>query len=317
MASSFRVVDCSQTIDTFSGSVWPGCQVIARCPFHSIASDGFANEAWTFGCDCGTHTDSPSHFIAGERTITGLQFETDLIAPGVVINVTEQAKKNHDYALSLEDVLDWERQHGPVPKRAFVCCYSGWGAKFPIQKEYENGMRFPGFSLEAVEYLVSHADIVGVGIDTLSLDIGSSSTFPVHSFMLGKSKFQIENMVLDQLPPKGFLFVNCPLKIDKAPESPSRVVGLVPNTQGGGPADRFLLERQTAKKNCNMLYIRNKTKRDCVHGKTFLKKKKIKTLIRIEKKIKAHSNIIGDVGITLLRIRFIRIKHISLYIFQN
>jgi len=63
---------------------------------------------------------------------------------------------------------------------------TGWSSKFNDQKEYmgtggeDGGFHFPGFSEEAAKWLLKERSIVGIGIDTPSLDHGPSSTYPVH-----------------------------------------------------------------------------------------------------------------------------------------
>ena len=36
-------------------------------------------------------------------------------------------------------------------------------------------MRFPGFSKASLEWLLDNRDVIGVGVDTISIDIGSLS----------------------------------------------------------------------------------------------------------------------------------------------
>ena len=63
----------------------------------------------------------------------------------------------------------------------------------------------------------------------MSLDPGTSGTFPVHVESLIKhDKYQIENMVLDGVPEAGATFINLPLKVHGAPESLTRVLAVVP-----------------------------------------------------------------------------------------
>lgn len=59
-------------------------------------------------CDVGTHIDAPSHWFPDGRDISQLKPE-ELICPGVVIDISDsKIKDNPDYALTLQDVLDWE-----------------------------------------------------------------------------------------------------------------------------------------------------------------------------------------------------------------
>jgi kynurenine formamidase len=58
----------------------------------SINKDGYQKEVYILACDLGTHIDSPSHFIKGDRTIVDLKI-TELICPLVVIDVSLKVEK--------------------------------------------------------------------------------------------------------------------------------------------------------------------------------------------------------------------------------
>lgn len=48
------------------------------------------------------------------------------------------------------------------------------------------------------------ADITAIGVDTLSLDVGESTTFDVHVTLLGADKYGLENLAnLPLIPPRG------------------------------------------------------------------------------------------------------------------
>ena len=62
---------------------------------------------------------------------------------------------------------------------------SDWARKIDDPLEFKGGAafpnyHFPGFGLEAAMWLAERRDVTGIGVDTLSLDPGDSSTFPVH-----------------------------------------------------------------------------------------------------------------------------------------
>jgi hypothetical protein len=43
----------------------------------------------------------------------------------VVIDVTEKVKKNSDYELSIEDLINWEKKFGEIPNNSFICMKTG------------------------------------------------------------------------------------------------------------------------------------------------------------------------------------------------
>lgn len=66
-----------------------------------------------------------------------------------------------------------------------------FGAKRVLKRrKKKNEMRFPGFSLEACQLLVSRG-VSAIGIDTLSVDVGTSIDFPVHNFGLKKGLWDL------------------------------------------------------------------------------------------------------------------------------
>ena len=72
-----------------------------------------------------------------------------------------------------------------------------------INMDANKVMHFPGYGQGGTELLVQR-DVVGIGIDTLSLDHGPSKDFATHLVMLGANKYMVENMAnLDALPPTG------------------------------------------------------------------------------------------------------------------
>ena len=124
-----------------------------------------------------------------------------------------------------------------MPNGALVCMRTGWGRKFTDQKAYMNfeeaefhplysggTMHFPGFSKESAEFLCRERNICAIGIDTLSLDKGSATSFDVHMIILGNNKYQIENMYLEDAPAHGGTFISLPLKVRNAPEMSTRVI---------------------------------------------------------------------------------------------
>lgn len=110
---------------------------------------------------------------------------------------------------------------------------TGWSRRFHNEQQYRNTddkgvMHFPGFSKDAAVFLTTQRKIHGIGIDTLSLDNGISTTFDTHVVMLKNNYYQIENMVLEEAPEHGGVVFALPIKITGTPEAQARVVILAP-----------------------------------------------------------------------------------------
>lgn len=60
---------------------------------------------------------------------------------------------------------------------------------------------FPGFHVEAVEFLKEEREVNGIAVDTLSLDFGPSVDFAVHFSWLPDNRWGLENVAnLDKVP---------------------------------------------------------------------------------------------------------------------
>jgi kynurenine formamidase len=191
-------------------------------------SDGFYSQEWTFGEHSGTHMDAPGHFVKGARRVDDLRPE-ELLAPAAVIDITRRAASNPDAEVTPDDVRRYERRHGRIPRGAVVFMNSGWAAKVNDDAAYKGTVgttyHFPGFGIEAVELLLTQRKIRGIGVDTLSLDPGNSTTFAVHNRLLAADRYGLENVAnLSALRPRGALVW----------------VGVVPWEEGSGGPCRLL-----------------------------------------------------------------------------
>lgn len=184
----------------------------------------------------GTHMDAPIHFAAGRHTIDEIPVQR-LVAPAVVIDVSAMAAKDADYLLSLDDVRRWEDRHGEIPAQAIVVMRTGWEQRWGDRKAYlgddtpgdASNLHFPSFGAEAAEFLVKERAIVGIGVDTASIDNGASKDFRVHRITAEANVYGLENLMnLDQLPARGATLVALPMKIAGGSGAPVRVIALLP-----------------------------------------------------------------------------------------
>ena len=184
----------------------------------------------------GTHLDAPIHFAAKGLTADAIPLE-QLVAPAVVIDVTDKAAANADYRLTLDDVHAWESRNGAIDAGTIVLLRTGWGKHWPDRKSYfgddtpgaTDKLHFPSFGEEAVRLLVNERHVAAIGVDTASIDYGPSTDFIVHRVALGANVPGLENLAnLERLPARGAWLVALPMKIAKGSGGPVRVVALVP-----------------------------------------------------------------------------------------
>jgi kynurenine formamidase len=180
-----------------------------------------------------THIDAPAHFSKDGWTVDQIPAD-HLVAPLVVIDISKQSAANADYALTVADITLFEKAHGKIPAGAVVMALTGWAAKWDSMKDYRNAdakgtMHFPGYSLVAAQFLVERRGVYGLGIDTLSVDVGMSSDYPVHAYTAKHNVYHLENSTnLDRVPPKGAKVVVGAAKLEGGSGGPVRIIALIP-----------------------------------------------------------------------------------------
>ena len=232
LAKGFR--DVHDLTHTFTPKipVFPAFKPIQIKPKFSIAKDGFFANELTFDEHTGTHMDGPAHFVPGGPTADKLPADK-FIAPLAVISIESKAAKDADAVVTVDDVLAWEKQHGRLPAGAFVAMYSGWGSRIGnaerfLNKDAKGTMHAPGFSEDAAKFLTRERDIVGAGVDTLSLDIAAASKFVAHLAFLGAGKYGVELIAnLNSVPPSGATIIVGGPKHEGASGGPCRVYAVI------------------------------------------------------------------------------------------
>jgi kynurenine formamidase len=218
-----KLVDLTHTF-TAGFPVYTGNTPVRRT-LKNYTPDGFYSQEWTFGEHSGTHMDAPGHFVEGGRMVPDLR-PRELILPVVVIDISGRAASEPDAVVTVDDLRQFERRHGRIPRKALVAMNSGWDAKLGTP-EFTGGppggpYHFPGFGEDAIDFMIQRNRGSAIAVDTLSLDPGNSATFPVHNKWLADDKYGLENVAnLGKLPPHGAV----------------ATVGVIPWEEGsGGPA---------------------------------------------------------------------------------
>ena len=176
--------------------------------------------------------DAPSHFFEDGLSIDEIGAD-ELVLPCYVIDVRERVKNNADYRLTVDDIKTFEEK-GQIPQHSAVLMLTGWSTKWGPTGDYrnadENGlMHFPGFDRDSAEYLVNNRQASCLGIDTLSIDAGTSNLYAAHKIALGSGIYLIENLNnLHLLPARGAWLITAPLKLKGGTGSPARVFALTP-----------------------------------------------------------------------------------------
>ncbi len=237
--SEYRLVDLTHTYDD-STLYWPTSP--SSFELETLA-EGETPGGWYYSAKAlctpehgGTHLDAPIHFDAAGMTADALPLAS-LIAPAVVIDISAEAAEDPDYRLTREDVLDFERRHGPIGKGSIVLLNTGWSERWPDRLAYlgddtpgdASKLEFPSYGEAAAQLLVEERGVAVLGVDTASIDYGPSDDFIVHRVAAAANVVGLENLTkLAELPATGATVIALPMKIGGGSGGPVRVVALVP-----------------------------------------------------------------------------------------
>jgi len=200
-------------------------------PIATIEAHGVAAYRWEIHEHIGTQIDAPSHFFADGRSIEAIEAGR-LIAPLVVIDIRARVLRDPDSAVTVADVLAWEKAHGRIPRGAAVFMWSGWDARIDDSRAFLNAdahdtLHFPGFSAEVAAFLASERDVAGLGVDTLSLDPGVDKAYRAHKAWLATGKWAVEVVAsLAQVPASGATVFVGAVKVKGATGGPVRLLAV-------------------------------------------------------------------------------------------
>lgn len=228
MTKGFRDVFDLTHIFSPALPVYPAYKPIQIRERFTLEKNGFAANEVIFDEHTGTHVDAPVHFVANAASADRIPAER-LIAPLAVISIAARAAKDPDALVTMDDLLGWEKSHGRLPAGAFVAMHSGWDTRANSSERFLNRdakgtMHAPGFSAEASRFLVEQREIVGAGVDTLSLDAAAAQKFVAHLTFLGAGKYGVELMAnLAAVPASGATIIVGGPKHEGATGGPARV----------------------------------------------------------------------------------------------
>jgi kynurenine formamidase len=236
---SGRIVDLSYAFDSET-VYWPTAEGFRlEKDFEGVTEKGYYYAANKYAAaeHGGTHIDAPIHFARGRHTVDRIPLE-QLLGEAVVVDVARQAGADADYQVSTNDLLQWEKAHGQIPRGAILLIRTGYGKYWPDRKRYmgtdERGaaavpkLHFPGLHPEAARWLTLNRSVKAVGLDTPSIDYGQSTLFESHRILFEKNIPAFENLAnLDQLPLKNFTLIALPMKIRDGSGGPLRVIAIL------------------------------------------------------------------------------------------
>ena len=171
-------------------------------------------QTFKFPGQFGTHIDFPGHFVK-DAALSEEYGVKDCVFPLCVIDVSEKVKKDQCYAVSVEDIKEYEAKYGDIPDGAFVALYTGWSKNWPDMNalsgiKEDGSENFPSWSLDALKYIYEVRNAAANGHEALDTDASKEAAaagdLACERYVLAKGKLQIEVLCnLDLLPPAGAL----------------------------------------------------------------------------------------------------------------
>ena len=183
----------------------------------------------------GTHIDYPGHFIKGGALADAFSVK-DTVFPLCVIDVSEKVKKNADYELTVDDILEYEKKYGRIPKGAFVAMRTDWSKRWPdgaaLSNVGEDGVEhFPGWTMETLAFIYDERDAAANGHETLDTDASKEAAaagdLACERYVLKMGKLQIELLCnLDRVAAAGAVLIAAWPRFEGATGLPVRVWAL-------------------------------------------------------------------------------------------
>ncbi len=172
---------------------------------YTLERDGFRGLQYNLVGQYGTHIDPPAHFDAHGKTLDELPVK-DMILPLVVFDITPKLRDAPNYALTVEDILAWEKTNGRVPAGAFAALRTDMSKDWESNLERFKRQPFPAWSPEAIQFLYEQRGITANGHE--SMDTDTTTEMKSETWLLRHGHWQIEVMAnLDQVPATGALIV--------------------------------------------------------------------------------------------------------------
>lgn len=189
-------------------------------------------QTFKFPGQFGTHIDFPSHFVKNAKSSDAYGVD-HMMYPLCVIDITKQVEEDVHYAVTVDDIKDWEAKYGPIPDGAFVALRTDWYKRWPDMNAFSNldengGEHCPGWSMEAIKYIYEERNAAANGHETLDTDASKEAEktgdLACERYVLANDKLQIEVLKnLDKVPAAGAILVCAWTRIENATGLPVRV----------------------------------------------------------------------------------------------
>jgi kynurenine formamidase len=193
---------------------------------YTIEKHGFRTTFYSMVGQYGTHVDPPAHFDPNGITMDKIPLK-DMILPLVVFDVTPLLGKDPNHALTVDDIQEWEKEHGEVPEGSFAALRTDMYKDWDTDPERFKRFPFPAWSLDAIKFLIEQRGVTAIGHEALDTDATESMESEI--WLLQNDHYQIEVMAnLDQVPATGAVIVVTWPKVENGLGFPARAFAILP-----------------------------------------------------------------------------------------
>ncbi|MCD6014742.1 MAG: cyclase family protein [Solirubrobacterales bacterium] len=211
--------------------LWPGSHPVGVETVTEIDTDGSFGRVLSTPEHAGTHLDAPAHFVAGGRTVDAIE-AGELVLEAAVIDARDACARDPDHVLEAAELEAFEAEHGRLPAGGALLLCTGWDRNGDDPARQLGGddaasLHFPGFGPSAAALAIERG-VAAIGVDTVSVDAGVATSYPVHRTTLPADVWHLEGLVnLDRLPPRGATVVIGVLPLAGGSGAPARVLALL------------------------------------------------------------------------------------------
>lgn len=193
---------------------------------YTIEKHGFRTTFYSMVGQYGTHVDPPAHFDPNGITMDKIPLK-DMILPLVVFDVTPLLGKDPNHALTVDDIQEWEKEHGEVPKGSFAALRTDMYKDWDTDSERFKRFPFPAWSLDGIKFLIQQRGVTAIGHEALDTDATESMESEI--WLLQNGHYQIEVMAnLDKVPATGAVIVVTWPKVENGLGFPARAFAILP-----------------------------------------------------------------------------------------
>ncbi|KAL0216614.1 hypothetical protein P9112_008798 [Eukaryota sp. TZLM1-RC] len=210
-----KLVDLSHTLEN-GMPLYPGTVPVEIKQCNDIPTDGYEEVRFSMNTHVGTHIDSPKHMTEGATSLSDWDI-SQYHGKAVLIDLRNLGRE----FIEIDDLRPYSES---LQGAEYVILHTGWSQFWGQEKYFEE---FPTLSIDAANWLVQYK-LKGIGMDCISPDPCSTTTFPIHHILMKKDMVITENLCnLDEIDAKEFSFSCFPLKFKNGDGSPVRAIAYI------------------------------------------------------------------------------------------